>query len=234
MLISHYTTGFGQIPAPTIDSARICIRGAGSFASCTAGLPQPDIDQLRTEFPDQAAKSDVEALLTTAPTIDSARICLRGAGSFASCTAGLPQADIDTLAKEFPQQATASGIKKKFFDVKNPMMWVAIGGTVVGAVVVGSVVKGARRGGLGLAPQEHAEESRGWYRSASNILKTADRISKRNRCGSIEHYTDAIAEGTVATVQGEQAMEDSLVQQARALVRRATRSQRTAVRLCRR
>lgn len=133
MLAISHAHVFGGFSGP-IDDARGCIRGAGSFASCTAGLSPEDVAQLAQEFPAQASS-------IPAPTIDTARICIRGTGSFASCTAGLPQSDIDQLAKEFPQAAPASA--KKFFDIKNPMMWLAIGGGVVGVVAVGAVLKGS-------------------------------------------------------------------------------------------
>jgi len=93
--------------------------------------------------------------------------------------------------------------------------------------------KRSRRHGFGLTPIEHAEEAKKWFASASKIVSTADRVAKRNQCGAIEHYTDAIAEGTVASVQARQAMETKTESAADALVRRATRSQRTAVRFCR-
>lgn len=89
--------------------------------------------------------------------IETSRECLRLGTSFRTCTSRLSQADVDQLAKEFPQQAAAPTVPlpttptdtpttpstppKKFFDAKNPMMWVAIGGAVVGVTVLGVMLK---------------------------------------------------------------------------------------------
>jgi hypothetical protein len=66
-------------------------------------------------------------------------------------------------------------------------------------------------------------------------MRTAKRTAERgNVCRAIEHYTDAVAEGSVAAVQAEQAGDDALAKDADQLVRRATHQQRAVVRACRR
>jgi hypothetical protein len=114
MLAIAFTSNFGQneiefeVDAPNIETSRDCLRLGTSFKTCTARLPQADIDQLAKEFPQQAA----------APTVPQ--------------PADAPTVNTDT---------TPSVTPKKFFDVKNPMMWIAIGGAVVGVTVLGSMLK---------------------------------------------------------------------------------------------
>lgn len=91
-----------------------------------------------------------------------------------------------------------------------------------------------KRKNLGLAPADHVRDARNWRDSSGHILSTAEAILQRNPCGAIEHYTDAIAEGTVAEVQFQQAGMKSAAEAAQRFVSHATRRQRQAVRLCRR
>ena len=133
------------------QTLRSCIQTGFGVAFCVKNHPEITRDDIQTVFPGLNS-GDLDSLLTAvqsvpasssgAQPIDIARMCIRGAGSFASCTAGLQQNDVNQLAQEFPTQAAASPPvtaaapgtgKKKFVDVKNPMFWVAV---AAGAAVV--------------------------------------------------------------------------------------------------
>ena len=90
-----------------------------------------------------------------------------------------------------------------------------------------------RRRSLGLSPEAHATDARNWRHSADNIIKLAQDVMTKNPCGSIEHFTDAIAEGTVATVQFHQAGDEANADAAQRFVSKATRLQRVATKRCR-
>lgn len=72
-----------------------------------------------------------------------------------------------------------------------------------------------------------------WFRSArTNFDAIRKRHSRVGACGLVEHYTDVIAEATVASVL---AAKGSVTQEhADKLAKTATRAQRGAVAACRR
>jgi hypothetical protein len=88
------------------------------------------------------------------------------------------------------------------------------------------------RRNLGLVASEHAAEGMNWYSSARKIVTQADATMQRDPCRAIEHYTDAIAEGTVAEVQFVQAGDENNSEMTARFLHSATMSQRKAVRLC--
>ena len=72
----------------------------------------------------------------------------------------------------------------------------------------------------------------GWFQSArKNFDRIRARHSKSNPCSLIEHYTDVIAEATVASVLA--ASGSVTAEHAEKLTRTATRAQRGAVAACR-
>lgn len=85
-----------------------------------------------------------------------------------------------------------------------------------------------RSSGLG-----NAGRAEGWLDSAkSNFASIRRRHSRTNPCSLIEHYTDVVAEATVAEVLAHETS-PTLAAQAEKLTRTATRAQRGAVAACR-
>lgn len=74
-----------------------------------------------------------------------------------------------------------------------------------------------------------------FYRSArTNFEHIRERNAKSDSCGSVEHYTDVVAEATVAEAVAHEAGDDALAERARKLARTAVHAQRGAVMACRR
>lgn len=70
-----------------------------------------------------------------------------------------------------------------------------------------------------------------WLSSAeSNFKRIRGRVSRSNPCGLIEHYTDVIAEATVASAMAGD--DRQIGDRAEKLTRTATRAQRGAVKAC--
>jgi hypothetical protein len=63
-------------------------------------------------------------------------------------------------------------------------------------------------------------------------MRTADTVMQRDPCRAIEHYTDAIAEGTVAEVQFVEGGDENNAEATGRFLHSATKAQRKAVRLC--
>jgi hypothetical protein len=89
---------------------------------------------------------------------------------------------------------------------------------------------------LGLGPEAHGIHADSWLEVAMQTRQRADQRLNQDPCGMIEQYTDAIAGGTVAEVQFEQAgyRAGNRTEIASDFVSATTRKQREAVRLCRR
>ena len=74
-----------------------------------------------------------------------------------------------------------------------------------------------------------------FFRSArTNFVSIRERHTKSDSCGSVEHYTDVVAEATVAEAIAHEAGDDALAERARKLARTAVHAQRGAVAACRR
>jgi hypothetical protein len=73
-----------------------------------------------------------------------------------------------------------------------------------------------------------------FYRSArTNFEQIRERHGRADSCGLVEHYTDVVAEATVAEAIAHEAGDDALTARARKLASTATRAQRGAVAACR-
>lgn len=73
-----------------------------------------------------------------------------------------------------------------------------------------------------------------FYRSArTNFEQIRERHGRADSCGLIEHYTDVVAEATVAEAIAHEAGDDALASRARKLTSTATRAQRGATAACR-
>ena len=67
----------------------------------------------------------------------------------------------------------------------------------------------------------------------NNFQRIRERHSRSDSCGLVEHYTDVVAEATVAEAVAYEAGDDALHARARKLVSTATRAQRGATAACR-
>lgn len=76
--------------------------------------------------------------------------------------------------------------------------------------------------------------AQGFMSSAhSNFVRTRARHASADSCGLIEHYTDVVAEASVAEAVAYEIGDDALAARARKLTSTATRAQRGAVAACR-
>jgi hypothetical protein len=89
-----------------------------------------------------------------------------------------------------------------------------------------------RRHSFGMATTEHAARGEDWLRSARGILRTA--VSTADPCRAITHYTDAIAELTVAEVQFHEGDSVHGLDTVKPLWKKAHQDQRKAIAACRR
>ena len=88
-----------------------------------------------------------------------------------------------------------------------------------------------RSSGLGMTSNEHAGRAASWLRSATQNLHRIAKITN-NPCSTIEHYTDVIAEATVAENEAQYAGDKVIALKASTLTRHATEMQRSRVYAC--
>lgn len=79
-----------------------------------------------------------------------------------------------------------------------------------------------------------SEKASGWFMSAQGIMKTAKSYANSDPCRAIVHYSDAIAEGTVAAVLADQSGNSALAKRGDRLTRSASRQQQAVINLCKR